>query len=145
MSKGYLFNIPAHGHINPSLPLVRELVRRGEQITYFTGATEQAKIASTGAEFRALPYDLSSFSRSPKSPEIDFLLFDCVLRCVPDLVEMGRREKPDYVIYDFVSPWGKVVAEQLGVPAIALFPNPLPMRQTLPPPILFQMIDHLVP
>ena len=70
MSKGYIFNIPAHGHINPSLPLTRELVRRGEQITYFTGASEQAKIASTGAEFRALPYDLSSFSKSPKSPEI---------------------------------------------------------------------------
>ena len=120
-------------------------MRRGEQITYFTGASEQAKIASTGAEFRALPYDLSSFSKSPKSPEIDFLLFGCVLRCLPDLIETGKREKPDYVIYDFVSPWGKVLAEQLRVPAIALFPNPVPMRQKLPPSILFQMIDHLVP
>lgn len=27
------FNIPGHGHVNPSLPLVAELTNRGHQIT----------------------------------------------------------------------------------------------------------------
>ena len=29
--------MPAHGHINPTLPLVRELVRRGHEFSYATG------------------------------------------------------------------------------------------------------------
>lgn len=32
MPKALFFSIPAHGHVNPSLPLVAELVRRGRQL-----------------------------------------------------------------------------------------------------------------
>ena len=35
MPKALFFNVPAHGHVNPSLALVAQLVRRGHQITYF--------------------------------------------------------------------------------------------------------------
>jgi UDP:flavonoid glycosyltransferase YjiC (YdhE family) len=32
VSKILVFNVPAHGHVNPTLPVVRELVSRGEQV-----------------------------------------------------------------------------------------------------------------
>ena len=35
MSKIIFLNIPAHGHVNPTLPVVQELVRRGEQVRYY--------------------------------------------------------------------------------------------------------------
>ena len=31
-------SIPAYGHVNPTLPLVAELVSRGHRVTYFTSA-----------------------------------------------------------------------------------------------------------
>jgi UDP:flavonoid glycosyltransferase YjiC (YdhE family) len=31
-------SIPAYGHVNPTLPLVAELVARGHRVTYFTSA-----------------------------------------------------------------------------------------------------------
>lgn len=36
MSKVVFLNIPAHGHTNPTLGLVREIVNRGEEIVYFS-------------------------------------------------------------------------------------------------------------
>lgn len=30
------FMLPYHGHINPTLSVAEELVRRGEQIVYYT-------------------------------------------------------------------------------------------------------------
>jgi len=39
MSKHLVFVVtPGHGHVNPTLPLVEELVARGHRVTYVTGA-----------------------------------------------------------------------------------------------------------
>src|SRR3954447_11740066 len=54
MPKALFFNIPAHGHVNPSLPLVAELVRRGHEATYFLTESYRSKIEETGAVFQ--PY-----------------------------------------------------------------------------------------
>ena len=35
MAKVIVFNVPASGHVNPSLPVVAELVRRGENVIYY--------------------------------------------------------------------------------------------------------------
>jgi UDP:flavonoid glycosyltransferase YjiC (YdhE family) len=52
MAKAFFFNIHAHGHLNPTLPLVRELVNRGEAIIYYTGEEFREKVETAGAEFR---------------------------------------------------------------------------------------------
>jgi len=145
MGKGLFFNLPAHGHINPTLPLTRELISRGETIVYITGEKERKKIEPTGAQFYPLPYDLSAFSKSPKSPEIDFLLFDCTLKTLPGLIELAHRESPDYVLHDFACLWGKILAEKLGLPRITIFPNPVLDRPALPPQFIFTLIETLVP
>lgn len=35
MSKILVFNVPTRGHINPTLPVVAELVRRGNEVVYY--------------------------------------------------------------------------------------------------------------
>ena len=54
MSKILFFNIPAYGHMNPTLPLVAELVRRGEQVIYYSSETFQPAIEQAGAAFRSI-------------------------------------------------------------------------------------------
>ena len=52
--KALFFSLPLHGHINPTLPLVRELVERGDRIVYYSTPAFAAKIEQAGAQYR--PY-----------------------------------------------------------------------------------------
>ena len=38
MAKALFLSLPLPGHTNPSLPLVRELVARGDEIIYYSAA-----------------------------------------------------------------------------------------------------------
>jgi UDP:flavonoid glycosyltransferase YjiC (YdhE family) len=54
VSKILVFNVPAHGHVNPTLPVLRELVSRGEQVAYYLTDEFEPQIRHTGAEFRRI-------------------------------------------------------------------------------------------
>ena len=51
MSKIAFFGIPAHGHTNPTLEVVKELVRRGHEVRYYSYDSLKEKIEATGAEY----------------------------------------------------------------------------------------------
>jgi UDP:flavonoid glycosyltransferase YjiC (YdhE family) len=55
LAKVLFFNIPAHGHVNPTLPIVKELVQRGHQVVYHDSLSFEQAIKATGAEFRHYP------------------------------------------------------------------------------------------
>lgn len=44
-------NLPFSGHINPTLGLVQELVKRDNKITYLLTSDWKEKILHTGADF----------------------------------------------------------------------------------------------
>jgi UDP:flavonoid glycosyltransferase YjiC (YdhE family) len=46
------WGFPGHGHVNPSLPIIAELVQRGERVCYYSLEEFQPAIESTGTEFR---------------------------------------------------------------------------------------------
>ena len=59
MSKIAFFCIPAHGHTNPTLGVVKELVNRGNEVWYYSYDTMKEKIESTGAKYISCdPYDI---------------------------------------------------------------------------------------
>ena len=45
------FCIPAHGHTNPTLNVVRELTARGHRVVYYSYDDFREKIEDAGAEF----------------------------------------------------------------------------------------------
>ena len=45
------FCIPAHGHTNPTLGVVRELTAAGHQVFYFSFEAFREKIEQAGARF----------------------------------------------------------------------------------------------
>ena len=59
MKKYILLNLPAHGHINPTLAVVKELVDRGNKVIYYATDEFKEKIIRTGAEYRAYKIDTS--------------------------------------------------------------------------------------
>ena len=62
MTKGLFLNIPSTGHINPSLPVIHELVARGEEIIYVLTENYRTQVEATGARFIAYP-DIPNISR----------------------------------------------------------------------------------
>jgi len=119
MARVAFLNIPAHGHTNPTLPVVRELVRRGEDVTYFSSDTFREKIEATGARFvsyrEGVPFDAHSIDKNI------FVNAGMVMRyarsLLPKVVDDLRSAKPDYVIHDSMCCWGKLAAKVLGIPA----------------------------
>ena len=59
MSQIVFFNIPAHGHTNPTLGVVKELISRGHEVWYYSYDLLREKIESSGAHFISCDeYDL---------------------------------------------------------------------------------------
>ncbi|MGI3199361.1 hypothetical protein ACRJ4W_13470 [Streptomyces sp. GLT-R25] len=49
MSTVAFLNIAMHGHVNPTLPVAAELVRRGHSVTYHTSPAFREEIEAVGA------------------------------------------------------------------------------------------------
>jgi MGT family glycosyltransferase len=116
MARVAFFNIPFHGHINPTLPLVRELVDRGEDVTYFLTETFRAPVEQTGARFQ--PYESVLAQKDGSVPFLPARLPAEGRAVIPRVVETLRASRPDYVIYEGGCAWGWIAAQLLGVPAI---------------------------
>lgn len=124
MSRALFFSVPAHGHVNPTLPLTAELVRRGHTVVYHATEEFREKIRRTGADFRSYGSPVGGGSR-PESNlvRVACLLLETTLEILPGALDAVRRERPDYVIHDALCPWGRYAAELAGVPAICSTPT----------------------
>ena len=120
MAKALFLGLPLHGHTNPSLPLVRALVERGDEVVYFSSEAFAARIQQTGAQYR--PYrnaflaDLRQLSE--RTDEISWLLMRTTGEVLAQELDAFRAERPDYIISDSVAPWGQWVAQVLDVPVV---------------------------
>jgi len=118
--KALFFSLPLHGHTNPSLPLVRELVARGDEVLYYSAGAFAAKVEDTGARYR--PYRnafLADITQLPeRMEELSWLLMQVTEDLLAHELDALRAERPDYVIADSVAPWGQWLGEALGVPVV---------------------------
>ena len=124
MARIALYNLPAYGHINPTLGLVRELVRRGDEVLYFSTPPFREHLERAGATF--VDYGIDFWPRGSEPAEGLKVLENMVsfaLALSERLVAQARTLRLDAVIHDAYTVWGKKVAEVLGVPGIATFPN----------------------
>ncbi|UQU63838.1 hypothetical protein COUCH_33430 [Couchioplanes caeruleus] len=122
------------GHVNPTLPLVAELVRRGHRVTYALEASFAPAVQRAGATFLGLPAgEFRHRGRSGQSAlrdastDVVAMIADLVLAAtgheLPALREGFAADPPDVVCYDANSLAGAVLAEILGVPGVQLRPT----------------------
>jgi MGT family glycosyltransferase len=62
---------PGEGHVNPMLPVARELVRRGHDVRWYTGKAFRVKVERVGARYEPMraAYDFSGLSREEAFPQ----------------------------------------------------------------------------
>ena len=120
MSKVLFFNIPAYGHTYPTLPLVAELVRRGEQVVYYSSPAFQQAIEQTGAIFRnsATPFLQVETQIDENMVRVAYKLLQGSRFALDNILPQVREDAPDYIIHDGLCPWGKYIAQIMRVPAI---------------------------
>lgn len=124
MSTFLFFNVPAVGHINPTLGFIAELRRRGHRVVYYNAEAYQAKITQAGAEFRAYPSMDEYEHLAARAGRGDLAnnavsLLKIGEALLPFVQAEITREKPDAVIFDSLASWGRWGAELAGLPAIA--------------------------
>lgn len=125
MSRLFFFNVPLAGHLYATLPLVRELVARGEEVTYFCSSVFRHAISATGATFH--PIAISSTTQPKRGQTLSsFALVDMVMRTtealLPELLQRVATEQPDYIISDFFCRWGRLTAQLTGRTLITTHP-----------------------
>ena len=127
MSKIVFFCIPAHGHTNPTLGVVKELVSRGHQVWYYSYNIMREKIESAGATFISCDdYDteqkLSAKDATRVGKDLAFstkILVDTTLALDDKVCREMAELKPDCIVADSMALWGKAVALKLGIPFVS--------------------------
>lgn len=126
MSKIVFFCIPAHGHTNPTLGVVRELVSRGHTVWYYSYNQMKDKIESAGARFISCDdYDMEQ-KLSPKDgarigKDLVFstqIIVETTLALDDRICADMEQLKPDCIVADSMAIWGKAVAKKLGIPLV---------------------------
>jgi MGT family glycosyltransferase len=123
-------NIPAIGHVNPTLPVAAELVARGHRVTYASVDRRAASIEATGA--RVLRYDTTRPAESDPTmvlPDSSVYLAQAMLNFVeeaaftlPQLDAAFATDPPDLVLYDRLSFAGRIYALRHGLPSVRMWP-----------------------
>ncbi len=126
MAKIAILSVPAYGHLNPVLPIAKELARRGHQVTIFNDANFAPLITATGASFAPYPegvIQLEDFSRTLKDGDLVAWLAMIFMATGPLLgaaYKALRDDPPDLVVFDGVAIWGEMLATKLRVPSVSI-------------------------
>ncbi|WP_315067029.1 macrolide family glycosyltransferase [uncultured Clostridium sp.] len=126
MSKVLFLSVPAHGHVNPTLGLVNELIKQGEEITYFCEENFREKIEKTGAKFKS--YRVKAIKKNISKNMVIGKILDYINEkiklgdeIIKDILDQIKDEKFDYIIYTSVFPFGNAIAQILKIPSISSF------------------------
>ncbi|WP_078577566.1 macrolide family glycosyltransferase [Salipaludibacillus agaradhaerens] len=125
MSKIVFFSIPAHGHTNPTLPVVSELVDRGHEVRYYSFIEFREKIESCGAKFIPCDTFLPSIPQQELERKVgkDFaalieMIADTTVALEKEISAELRDYQPDCIVSDSLALWGKLLAQKLEIPYI---------------------------
>lgn len=120
------FCIPAHGHTNPTLAVVRELTKAGHEVYYFSFAQFREKLEAAGAVF--IPCDDADLGMDEEiegdkvGKDLAYateLMVNATLALDNMAAEKIKEIKPDLIVSDSVAHWGKLTALKYGIPFVS--------------------------
>jgi len=122
-----LVTLGAPGHVLSALPMIAELVKKGNRVTFFTIPRFKEMVEAVGADFKEVRSALTNNGQADKDIAND-MMAELPLRflsegaaTVESILEGLKDDKPDAVISDAIAIAGRLVANVLEVPLIMLF------------------------
>ena len=120
------FCIPAHGHTNPTLGLVKTLTEAGHQIWYFSFEEFREKIERAGATFISCDgydFEMEDKGNADRVGKDKVYATELLVSSTLALDEMTTRVigeiGPDVVVSDSVAFWGKLAAMKHDIPYVS--------------------------
>lgn len=120
------FCIPAHGHTNPTLAVVKELTSAGHQVFYFSFEMFRGKIEQAGAVFigcNGYDFEMEDKDDADRVGKDKVFATELLVSSTLALDEMTTEKigeiKPDIIVSDSVAFWGKLVAMKHGIPYVS--------------------------
>ena len=117
------FCIPAYGHTNPTIEVVRELVRRGHEVHYYSFEEFREKIEGAGADFVSCDAYLPALDAKSErklhevsTTEMSVLSFRTAAALDPVISREVESWCPDVLVTDSVCFWGKLAALKFNLP-----------------------------
>lgn len=144
MLKILFVNGNLHGHINPTLPVVKELVHRGNEVYYYSTAEFKTKLEAAGAVFMDYGREFDQFVQSfrPHGNHPFYTLMEYMLALDRTVVSIVLRDTGelhfDCIIHDVMFGGGNILAKKLNLPSIGSCSSfvienpPLPARMLEP-------------
>lgn len=115
-----MVNVPFSGHVNPTLPLAKELVERGHNVSYILTNQWKDRIEETGAVF--IPYkDDADYNISFKNgkPKNFLKALKAWKYVYNTIMDVGKDY--DLLIYEFFTFTAFEAAQRLNLKAVRLF------------------------
>jgi MGT family glycosyltransferase len=124
------FNIPALGHMYPTLAVVAELNRRGNRVSYASIDARAPMIQAAGATLvpyqSSRPTDTQNWDPAPDRAEyLAHSLLSFLEEAELTLPQVEARladDRPDLVVYDRLSFAGRAFAAKHGIPSVQSWP-----------------------
>ena len=130
--------VGASGHVNPTLPVAAELVRRGHEVGYGTGRHMEGAVTPEVTRFFPVGPDLGPDSadrpewakfgelrgRRRMAFAIREILFPLAETTSRELLDIAESFKPDALVFDFMTFASNIVAGVSGLPWATTTPVP---------------------
>lgn len=120
----FFFSIPAHGHVNPTLPVVQALVLRGHRVIYYETEEFRDKVTAAGAEFISIeqymppaPENIDKIA-GKDFPALIEMVASTTLALEQRIADDVTRENPALIVGDSVCFWGRLLAKKHGIPFV---------------------------
>ncbi|MBQ8556904.1 MAG: glucosyltransferase [Clostridia bacterium] len=121
------FCIPAAGHTNPTLEVVRCLTEAGHAVRYYSFNSFREKIEDVGAQFVSMDECNYEMKLGPDAgvriaKDTAFateVLVETTLATDKMLLADLRAFQPDVIVADSMALWGKLLSIKLGVPFVS--------------------------
>ena len=125
MANILFINANLYGHINPTLPLVKELVGRGNQVDYFCSQQFEEKVMAAGAAFRKYSAELDAFLATyrPTDRHPFYMLMEYILLyaevMLPGVLKLIENNKYDMIISDSLFGGPVFLKQILQIPVVS--------------------------
>jgi len=120
------FCIPAHGHTNPTLGIVRALTDAGHEVFYFSFEMFREKIEQAGAVFigcDGYDFEMEDKGNADRVGKDKAFATELLVSSTLALDDMTTEKigeiRPDVIVSDSVAFWGKLVAMKHGIPYVS--------------------------
>ena len=119
------FSLPAYGHTNPTLAVVKELTGAGHEVFYFSFETFRERLEQAGAHFigcDGYDFEMEDKENADRIGKDKVFATELLVSSTLALDEMTSEKiteiKPDLIVSDSVAFWGKLVAMKHHIPYV---------------------------